>query len=154
MHPVRLLEYLRQRRIRLRRRTPIKEYRILNVFLIYFEILRFVDRFSLFIFTRALSSAGSERTPHTRKVVGSIPTAPTRDFGLRIICPNLDLSSQFPEFSSDVNAFAVPCSSEGTFSISRHSDGMVNSDSSPSEPAVTRCASWLNSVSSPTWRRH
>ena len=26
----------------------------------------------------ALSSAGSERTPHTRKVVGSIPTAPTK----------------------------------------------------------------------------
>jgi hypothetical protein len=26
---------------------------------------------------RALSSAGSERTPHTRKVAGSIPAAPT-----------------------------------------------------------------------------
>jgi hypothetical protein len=26
---------------------------------------------------RALSSAGSERTPHTRKVTGSIPVAPT-----------------------------------------------------------------------------
>jgi hypothetical protein len=77
LHPVRLIEYLLQRRIRLRRRTPIKEYRILKVFLIYFAVLRFAIRYSLFIFIRALSSAGSERTPHTRKVVGSIPTAPT-----------------------------------------------------------------------------
>ena len=27
----------------------------------------------------ALSSAGSERTPHTRKVAGSIPAAPTKN---------------------------------------------------------------------------
>ena len=30
---------------------------------------------------RALSSAGSERTPHTRKVTGSIPVAPTENPG-------------------------------------------------------------------------
>ena len=30
----------------------------------------------------ALSSAGSERTPHTRKVTGSIPVAPTIELSI------------------------------------------------------------------------
>jgi hypothetical protein len=44
------------------------------------DVLAFVlQRNILYIYYRfwALSSAGSERTPHTRKVAGSIPAAPT-----------------------------------------------------------------------------
>ena len=37
----------------------------------------------------AISSAGSERTPHTRKVVGSIPTSPTWGIAnLELTIPN------------------------------------------------------------------